>query len=138
MHARLLLGAERPLFDMRERNDDAPAVLVYRGSFCFSWWTEFNRSPGGRGKEVSRRNAAAGARCRGQRQAADTGRVRMTARAASPAARGVLRIAERLELPLDAVTQTFAILGIRGSGKTNTGVVMAEEMRVHEQQFVVL
>jgi hypothetical protein len=30
-------------------------------------------------------------------------------------------------LPLDAVTETFAILG-RGSGKPHTAVVMAEEM----------
>lgn len=32
------------------------------------------------------------------------------------------------KLPLDAVTQTFAILGQRGTGKTNAGVVLAEEM----------
>lgn len=31
-------------------------------------------------------------------------------------------------LPLDAVTRTFAVLGQRGTGKTNTAVVMAEEM----------
>ncbi len=31
-------------------------------------------------------------------------------------------------LPLDAVTQTFGILAVRGAGKTNTAVVMAEEM----------
>lgn len=31
-------------------------------------------------------------------------------------------------LPLDAVTQTFAILAIRGAGKTTTAAVMAEEM----------
>jgi DNA helicase HerA-like ATPase len=39
-----------------------------------------------------------------------------------------LRIADDLVLPLDAVTQTFAILAIRGSGKTYTAAVMVEEM----------
>jgi len=36
-----------------------------------------------------------------------------------------LHIADKLALPAEAVAQTFAILGIRGSGKTNTGVVLA-------------
>src|SRR5208337_5536 len=49
-----------------------------------------------------------------------------------------LRISETLSLPIDAVTQTFADLGIRGSGKTNTGVVMMEEMMKAEQQAVAL
>lgn len=39
-----------------------------------------------------------------------------------------LRIAADLELPVDAVVDTFAVLGKRGSGKTSTAVVMAEEM----------
>lgn len=39
-----------------------------------------------------------------------------------------LRIAPNLELPLDAVTGTFAILATKGAGKSNAGVVMAEEM----------
>lgn len=39
-----------------------------------------------------------------------------------------LRISPDLVLPLEAVTQTFAILAKRGAGKTNAGVVMAEEM----------
>jgi hypothetical protein len=39
-----------------------------------------------------------------------------------------LKLAHKLELPNDAVTQTFLILGKRGSGKTNTAVVLAEEM----------
>lgn len=39
-----------------------------------------------------------------------------------------LKISETLSVPVEAVTQTFADLGIRGSGKTNTGVVIAEEM----------
>lgn len=39
-----------------------------------------------------------------------------------------LHIADRLRLPLDAVTSTFAVLGIRGSGKTHTATVLVEEM----------
>lgn len=39
-----------------------------------------------------------------------------------------LKLAPKLQLPNDAVTQTFLILGKRGSGKTNTAVVLAEEM----------
>lgn len=39
-----------------------------------------------------------------------------------------LAIAPDLDLPLEAVTETFAILAKRGKGKTNTAVVMAEEM----------
>lgn len=39
-----------------------------------------------------------------------------------------LHVAKGLHLPLDGATETFAILGRRGSGKTHTAVVMAEEM----------
>jgi len=39
-----------------------------------------------------------------------------------------LRIAPNLSLPLEAVTQTFGILGKRGGGKSYTAKVMAEEM----------
>ena len=39
-----------------------------------------------------------------------------------------LHLAPDLTLPEDAVTETFAILAKRGKGKTNTAVVMAEEM----------
>jgi hypothetical protein len=49
-----------------------------------------------------------------------------------------LHIAENLTLPIEAVTQTFAILGIRGSGKTNTAVSVAEEMLKVSQQVIVL
>lgn len=49
-----------------------------------------------------------------------------------------LHISDSLSFPLDAITQTFAILGIRGSGKTNTAVSMAEEMLKNSQQVVVL
>jgi hypothetical protein len=49
-----------------------------------------------------------------------------------------LQIAAGFSLPFDAVTQTFAILGIRGSGKTNTGVVLAEELLRAKQQVVII
>jgi len=49
-----------------------------------------------------------------------------------------LHIADKLALPAEAVAQTFAILGIRGSGKTNTGVVLAEELLKSGQQVVVI
>ena len=38
-----------------------------------------------------------------------------------------LQISETLGLPIETVTETFAILGRRGSGKTSTAVVIAEE-----------
>src|SRR5690554_2034739 len=40
----------------------------------------------------------------------------------------VLQLGDGLALPLDAVTQTFSVLGKRGSGKTHTASVLAEEM----------
>lgn len=49
-----------------------------------------------------------------------------------------LHLAKDLRLPLDAVTETFAILGRRGSGKTHTAVVMAEEMLDAGVPIVVL
>lgn len=49
-----------------------------------------------------------------------------------------LQIARNFTLPAEAVTQTFAILGIRGSGKTNTGVVMTEELLAAKQQVVII
>lgn len=39
-----------------------------------------------------------------------------------------ITLASNLHLPLEAVTQTFAVLGKRGSGKTNTSGVMTEQM----------
>lgn len=48
-----------------------------------------------------------------------------------------LRISNDLVLPLDAVTQTFAIMAKRGVGKTHTGSVMAEEMLKQGQPIVV-
>ncbi len=49
-----------------------------------------------------------------------------------------LHIAEGLSLPLEAVTQTFGILAVRGAGKSNTGAVMAEEMARTRLPFVVV
>lgn len=37
-----------------------------------------------------------------------------------------LKISETLSLPIEAITNTFAIFGIRGAGKSNLGAVMAE------------
>ena len=49
-----------------------------------------------------------------------------------------LNISAELKLPVEAVTQTFAILAKRGVGKTYTARVMAEEMMVARQRFVVI
>lgn len=49
-----------------------------------------------------------------------------------------LTIASDLAIPLDGVTQTFAILAKRGAGKTYTGAVMAEEMLKAGAQVVVI
>jgi len=40
----------------------------------------------------------------------------------------VLNIGKGLNLPVEAVTQTFALMGKRGVGKTHTAVVIVEEM----------
>ena len=49
-----------------------------------------------------------------------------------------LRLADGFELPLEAVTETFAILAKRGSGKTSTAVVLAEEMICAGQQAIII
>ena len=49
-----------------------------------------------------------------------------------------LRISTELSLPLEAVTETFAIVAKRGKGKTSTGVVMAEEMIAAGQPVVII
>lgn len=50
----------------------------------------------------------------------------------------LLRISGDLTLPLDAVTQTFGILAVRGAGKSNTAAVMAEQMHAAGLPFVVV
>lgn len=49
-----------------------------------------------------------------------------------------LHLAPNLPIPLEAVTQTFAILAKRGSGKTYTALVMVEEMLKAGLQTVVI
>lgn len=49
-----------------------------------------------------------------------------------------LKIARGLQLPIDVITLATAVLGIRGSGKTNTGVVIAEELLDAGHQIVVI
>lgn len=49
-----------------------------------------------------------------------------------------LRLAKNLAMPPDAVTQTFAIFGKRGSGKTNGATVMVEEMLKQDLPVVIL
>ncbi len=39
-----------------------------------------------------------------------------------------LRVSPTLTLPSDAVTSTFALLAVRGAGKSNAAAVMAEGM----------
>jgi len=48
-----------------------------------------------------------------------------------------LHLSEGLDLPLEAVTETFAILAKRGSGKTYTAAVLVEEMLQTGQTVVV-
>ena len=39
-----------------------------------------------------------------------------------------LRVGDDLTLPLDAITQSIALLAIKRAGKSNAAAVMAEEM----------
>jgi hypothetical protein len=50
----------------------------------------------------------------------------------------MVTLSPKLEIPIDVVTETIAVLGIRGSGKTNTCVVMTEELLDAGQQVVVI
>jgi hypothetical protein len=49
-----------------------------------------------------------------------------------------LRLAKGLSLPLEIGTQAMTILGLRGSGKTNTGGVLVEELLKAGQPMVVI
>lgn len=48
----------------------------------------------------------------------------------------MLKISDQLSLPLDAITSTFAIMAMRGVGKTSLASVMAEEMLKAGQPIV--
>lgn len=52
--------------------------------------------------------------------------------------RSTLHIGKGFSVPVEAVTQTFAILAKRGKGKTYTASVMAEEMLAAGQQLVAV
>lgn len=49
-----------------------------------------------------------------------------------------LHLADGFSLPETAVTETFALLAIRGAGKTNAARVMAEEMFAAGAPFVAI
>jgi len=49
-----------------------------------------------------------------------------------------LQLSPSFALPAEAVTNSFAVLGKRGSGKTQTASVMAEEMLAQKQQIVAI
>lgn len=49
-----------------------------------------------------------------------------------------LKIGTGMQWPVDAVTQTTVIVGIKGSGKTTTARVVVEELTAAKQQCVVL
>jgi len=49
-----------------------------------------------------------------------------------------LRLGAEFTIPIDAVTQTFAIVGKRGRGKTSTAKVLVEEMVTAGQQVIVM
>lgn len=50
----------------------------------------------------------------------------------------MITLAPGLELPDDAVTKAYALLGMKGSGKSNAAVVMAEEFYAASIPFVVV
>jgi hypothetical protein len=49
-----------------------------------------------------------------------------------------LRISKDLTLPIDVASQAVSIFGIRGSGKTNTAGVIAEELLTQGQPVVII
>ncbi len=52
--------------------------------------------------------------------------------------KSALRVSDDLVLPLDAVTETFSVFGVRGRGKTNCAVVLAEELFAAGLPVVIL
>lgn len=57
---------------------------------------------------------------------------------AAIAARAGLRLSSSLGLPLEVAGEALALLGKRGSGKTNTAIVLVEELHGANVQVVVL
>jgi uncharacterized protein len=55
-----------------------------------------------------------------------------------PVSKKPIALSPKLHLPVDAVTQTFGILGKRGSGKTTTASVLAEELLRNELPLVIV
>lgn len=52
--------------------------------------------------------------------------------------RGALALADDLRLPVEAATETFGLLAVRGAGKTNAARLMAEQMFDAEIPFVAV
>ncbi|MDX6480341.1 MAG: hypothetical protein QOG85_851 [Gaiellaceae bacterium] len=50
----------------------------------------------------------------------------------------LLKVSGTLSLPIEAVTETFAVVGKRGTGKTNFGVVLVEELIRAKQPVIVI
>ncbi len=50
----------------------------------------------------------------------------------------MLDIGKNLKLPVEAATETFALIGRRGSGKTNAACVLVEEMLKKKVQVVIM
>lgn len=53
-------------------------------------------------------------------------------------AKAMINLAPGLSVPLEMVTEVLSILGRRGSGKTHTASVLAEEMLAHGVQVVII
>jgi hypothetical protein len=49
-----------------------------------------------------------------------------------------LKISPEVSMPLDTVTSTIALLGVRGSGKTHTSSLIAEEMLENHLHLVII
>lgn len=50
----------------------------------------------------------------------------------------MIQIAPNLQLPLDVATTASAIVGIRGTGKTNTATVIVEQLAAHGQRSIII
>jgi hypothetical protein len=50
----------------------------------------------------------------------------------------MIRLAQNLDLPLDVAATASAIVGIRGTGKTNTATVIVEQLAAHGQRSIII